>query len=100
VLGRADAQPPRVRHPGRLRRIAKQGSRLVRRAAIASVRTLSPHTVFGAYKKQVADRRRKSIGSVAAARKQVEFVFYAYALRDHHVRALHRPGSPERKAAA
>jgi len=34
---------------------------------------------------------------VAAARKQVEFVFYA--LRDHHVRALHPP-CPPRDAAA
>jgi transposase len=79
-------------------RITKQGSRLVRWAAVESVKTLSPHTVVGAYKKQVADRRGNNIGTVAAAHKQVEFVFYA--LRDHHVRALHRPGSPGRKSAA
>jgi len=76
-------------------RITKQGSRLVRWAAVESVKTLGPTSVTGAYKKQVADRRGKNIGTVAAARKQVEFVFYA--LRDHHVRALHPP-SPGRAA--
>jgi transposase len=70
-------------------RITKQGSRLVRWAAVESVKALGPRTVVGAYKKQVAERRGKNIGTVAAARKQTEFVFYA--LRDHHVRALHPP---------
>jgi transposase len=75
-------------------RITKQGSRLVRWAAVESVNTLPARSVIGAYKAQVADRRGKNIGTVAAARKQVEFVFYA--LRDHHVRALDRPiPSPE-----
>jgi transposase len=70
-------------------RITKQGSRLVRWAAVESVKALGPTSVVGAYKKHVADRRGKNIGAVAAARKQIEFVFYA--LRDHHVRALHPP---------
>ena len=78
-------------------RITKQGSRLVRWAAVESVKTLGPTNVVGAYKKQVADRRGKNVGTVAAARKQVEFVFYA--LRDHHVRALHPP-RPTSGAAA
>jgi transposase len=73
-------------------RVTKQGSRLVRWAAVESVQALGPATVVGAYKRQVADRRGKNIGTVAAARKQVEFVFYA--LRDHHVRALHPPRPP------
>ena len=73
-------------------RITKQGSRLVRWAAVESVKRLGPTHVVGAYKKQVAERRGKSIGTVAAARKQTEFVFYA--LRDHHVRALHPPRPP------
>ncbi len=73
-------------------RITKQGSRLVRWAAVESVKALGPRTVVGAYKKQVAERRGKNIGTVAAARKQIEFVFYA--LRDHHVRALHPPAVP------
>jgi transposase len=70
-------------------RITKQGSRLVRWAAVESVNRLGPTQIVGAYKKRVADRRGTNIGTVAAARKQTEFVFYA--LRDHHVRALHRP---------
>jgi len=68
-------------------RITKQGSRLIRWAAVESVKRLGPTSTVGAYKKQVADRRGKNSGTVAAARKQIEFVFYA--LRDHHVRALH-----------
>jgi transposase len=78
-------------------RITKQGSRLVRWAAVESVKRVGPHTVIGAYKKQVADRRGKNIGTVAAARKQTEFVFYA--LRDHHVRALRRPTTSTAGAA-
>jgi transposase len=70
-------------------RITKQGSRLVRWAAVESVSKLSPRTPVGALKARVAARRGKNIGKVAAARRQVEFVFYA--LRDHHVRALHPP---------
>jgi transposase len=76
-------------------RITKQGSRLVRWAAVESVKTLGPHTVVGAHKARVAGRRGKNIGTVAAARRQVEFVFYA--LRDHHVRALHQ--QPPKAAA-
>lgn len=67
-------------------RITKQGPRLVRWAAVESVNRLSPHTPAGQLKARVAATRGKNIGKVAAARKQVEFVFYA--LRDHHVRAL------------
>ena len=69
-------------------RITKQGSRLMRWAAVESVSRLGQHTLLGSYKNRVAQRRGANIGTVAAARKQVEFVFYA--LRDHHVRALHR----------
>ena len=78
-------------------RITKQGSRLVRWAAVESVKTLSPRSPVGAFKARVQEHRGKNIGTVAAARKQVEFVFYA--LRDHHVRALHPP-APERGTAA
>jgi transposase len=70
-------------------RITKQGSRLVRWAAVESVSKLSPRTPVGALKARIAARRGKNIGKVAAARRQVELVFYA--LRDHHVRALHPP---------
>ena len=67
-------------------RITKQGSRLVRWAAIESVKRLGAHTGVGALRERVADRRGKNVGSVAAARRQVEHVYYA--LRDGHVRAL------------
>jgi transposase len=79
-------------------RITKQGSRLVRWAAVESVKRIGPHTVVGGYRAQVADRRGKNVGTVAAARKQIEFVYYA--LRDHHVRALYPPGSPRRQPRA
>jgi transposase len=69
-------------------RITKQGSRLVRWAAIESVKRLGPRTGVGPLKARVADRRGKNIGAVAAARRQIEHVYYA--LRDGHVRALDR----------
>jgi transposase len=67
-------------------RITKQGSRLVRWAAIESVQVLPRTTVVGAMRHRVGERRGRNIGAVAAARKQLGFVYYA--LRDHHVRAL------------
>jgi transposase len=72
-------------------RITKQGSKLVRWAAIESVKQLGPHTGVGPLRERVAKRRdNRNIGAVAAARRQVEHVYYA--LRDGHVRALtHRP---------
>lgn len=76
-------------------RITKQGSKLVRWAAIESVKRLGPHTGVGPVKIRVADRRGKNIGAVAAARRQVEHVYYA--LRDGQVRALDKgPGSGRR----
>src|SRR5512144_2101304 len=67
--------------------ITKQGSRLVRWAAIESVKRVGPHCKVGQLRDRVANRRGTNIGAVAAARLQVEYVFYA--LRDGHVRALH-----------
>lgn len=71
-------------------RITKQGSKLVRWAAIESVKRVGPHTAVGALRERVAARRGgpggRNIGAVAAARRQVEHVYYA--LRDGHVRAL------------
>jgi transposase len=67
-------------------RITKQGSRLVRWAAVESVQALPGHTRVGGTRDRVAARRGRNIGAVAAARQQLEYVFYA--LRDHHVRAL------------
>lgn len=74
-------------------RITKPGSRLVRWAAVESVQILPGHTRIGSLRDRVAARRGRNIGVVAAARQQIEYVFYA--LRDHHVRAL-----DHRRAAA
>ena len=69
--------------------ITKQGSRLVRWAAIESVKILPETSHIGAIRDKVAHRRgNRNIGAVAAARRQLELVFYG--LRDHHIRALHR----------
>ena len=70
-------------------RITKQGSRLVRWAAIESVQTLPKHQRAGRIRDRVGDRRGRNIGVVAAARQQLDLVFYA--LRDGHVRALQAP---------
>ena len=90
LLGRADPKHHESDTHVRRGRITKQGSRLVRWAAVESVKTSSATTPAGVLRERVADRRGRNIGSVAAARRQLEFVFYA--LRDGHVRALeHRP---------
>ena len=71
-------------------RITKQGSRLVRWTAIESVKMLPDTSHIGAIRERVAHRRgNRNIGAVAAARRQLELVFYG--LRDHHIRALHQP---------
>jgi len=64
-------------------RTTKQGSRLVSWAAIESVHILPKHTLVGGIRDRVGDHRGRNIGVVAAARRQLEFVFYA--LRDHRV---------------
>jgi transposase len=74
-------------------RITKQGSRLVRWAAVESVQVLPAHTRIGAVRERVAARRGRNIGVVAAAREQLELVYYG--LRDHTIRApLHHPPAP------
>ena len=72
-------------------RITKQGSRLVRWAAVESVQRLPNRSRLGAFRDQVAARRGTNIGVVAAARRQLEYVYYA--LRDHHVRGLQPPAA-------
>lgn len=79
-------------------RITKQGSRLVRWAAIESVQRLSQHRPIGAFRDRIATKRGRNIGVVAAARKQIGHVYYA--LRDHHVRALHRASRSPKACAA
>ena len=66
--------------------ITKQGSRLVRWAAVESVQILPKTSKVGRVRDRIGAHRGRNIGVVAAARQQLEYVYYA--LRDHHVRAL------------
>lgn len=75
-------------------RITKQGSRLVRWAAVESVQRLPAHTVLGTFRDKIAAKHGHNTAVVAAGRRQLEYVFYA--LRDGHVRGLRPPPpSPE-----
>ena len=65
--------------------ITKQGSPLLRWAAIEAVQRLSRGPV-GATRIRVGARRGSNIGKVAAGRKLLTLVFYG--LRDGHIRAL------------
>ncbi|WP_219420409.1 IS110 family transposase [Pseudonocardia nigra] len=68
-------------------RITKQGSRLVRWAAIEAVQRVPAHTRLGQIRDRVGARRgSRNIGAVAAARELTVLVFYG--LRDHHIRCL------------
>jgi transposase len=69
-------------------RITKQGSRLVRWAAVEAVQRTGKHARLGQLRDQIAARRGRNIGTVAAARELIGMVFYA--LRDHHIRSLTR----------
>ena len=55
------------------------------------MQALPKTTAVGQLRDRVAARRGHNIGVVAAARRQIEYVYYA--LRDHHVRALHSPAA-------
>jgi transposase len=70
-------------------RITKQGSRLVRWAAVEAVQRVSGHTRLGQIRDRVGQRRGRNIGVVAAARELVTLVFYG--LRDHQIRCLATP---------
>ncbi len=72
--------------------ITKQGSRLVRWAAVEAVQKLPVDVKLRTDRDRIAGRRGKAIGKVAAARKLLTLVFYG--LRDGHIRCL------ARKAAA
>ena len=68
-------------------KITKQGSRLLRWAAIEAVAKNKGTTHLRLHYHRIADRRGNKIGRVAAARKLLTMVFYG--LRDHDIRALH-----------
>ena len=76
-------------------RITKQGSVLVRWAAVEAAHSL-PHSAIWlvSRRSQIAERRGRNIATVAVAHKLLILVYYG--LRDGHIRALH----PARKAAA
>ena len=68
-------------------RITKQGSRLVRWAAVEAAQLVPATSSSASYRDRIVARRGRNIAMVAAARDTLELVFYG--LRDHHVRALH-----------
>jgi transposase len=72
-------------------RITKQGSRLVRWAAVEAVQRVGGHTRLGLVRDRVAARRGRNIGVVAAARELTVLVFYG--LRDGRIRCLNAPSS-------
>jgi transposase len=67
-------------------RITKQGSRLVRWAAVEAAMRVRGEHLFAADFQRIADRRGRKIARVAVARKILTLVFYG--LRDHHIRRL------------
>jgi transposase len=78
--------------------ITKQGSRLVRWAAVEAVQRVGGHTRLGQIRDRVAARRGRNIGVVAAARELTELVFYG--LRDHRLRCLTPPAPSGSNPAA
>lgn len=66
--------------------ITKQGSRLVRWAAVEAVARQQQANPIADHRRRVADRRGKNIGRVAAARKLLTLVYYG--LRDGDIRCL------------
>jgi transposase len=70
--------------------ITKQGSRLVRWAAVEAVALQRHDTPIRRHYRRVAERRGTKIGRVAAARKLLVYVYYA--LRDGEVRCLAQTG--------
>ena len=70
--------------------ITKQGSRLVRWAAVEAVGRQRGATPVAVLNHRVADRRGKSIGRVAGARKLLALVYYG--LRDGEIRCLAKAG--------
>jgi transposase len=70
--------------------ITKQGSRLVRWAAVEAVARQRGATPIHAHHQRVGERRGKQIGRVAAARKLLILVYYG--LRDGEIRCLAKAG--------
>jgi transposase len=73
-------------------RITKQGSRLVRWAAVEAVQRVGAQTALGQVRDQVGARRGRNIGVVAAARELTELVYWG--LRDGRIRRLQPARTP------
>jgi len=67
-------------------RITKQGSRLVRWAAVEAAKVPRSHSWLKADYRRIADRRGRKIAAVAVGRKILTLVFYG--LRDGEIRCL------------
>jgi transposase len=70
--------------------ITKQGNRLIRWAAVEAVNCQKGDPAISRHHHRVAERRGRSIGRVAAARKLLILVYYG--LRDGHIRCLAETG--------
>ncbi len=70
--------------------ITKQGSRLVRWAAVEAVARQRTDTPIRRHHRNVGERRGTQIGRVAAARKLLILVYYG--LRDGEIRCLAQTG--------
>ncbi|MFC9769518.1 hypothetical protein [Rhodococcus jostii] len=68
--------------------ITKQGSKLVRWAAVEAIQRHPTTAKISADKDRIEARRGKNIAKVAAARTPLTLVYYG--LRDGHIRALTR----------
>ena len=69
-------------------RITKQGSVLVRWAAVEAAHSVGRHAGWlVSARSRIAERRGRNIATVAVARKLLTLVYYG--LRDGHIRALH-----------
>jgi len=67
--------------------ITKQGSRLVRWAAVEAVQRVGPNSRLGKHRARLKERRGANIAKVAAARELLTLVYWG--LRDGHIRCLH-----------
>ena len=66
--------------------ISKQGSRLLRWAAVEAISARNCEPRLAAIKRDIGERRGRGIGRVAAARQLLTLVFYG--MRDGHIRCL------------
>ena len=69
--------------------ITKQGSKLVRWAAVEAIQRQPDTTKIALDRQRIEARRGRNIAKIAAARKLLTLVYYG--LRDGHIRALDRP---------